>query len=220
MSYIPKVRLVRSTRLPLPTLQFDIEGVGVMRMSRFLRKTRCLKNYYYWKPKRTGSSTYSINYNGTVLELTLAHLGMMSDEWNLWKEIYLPLFQLGGKTVLDVGAGSGETAFFYFLNGAEKVIAIEPNPIAVKLLRRNAKRNKWNVDILPRCFKLADMDLDYDFMKMDGEGCEELLLDFKRELNPSIIEVHNRYIAEKLSDRFKELKLVKVWENLLFLTSK
>ena len=34
-------------------------------------------------------------------------------------------FLVRGKTVLDVGAGCGETAFFYRLYGAKKVVAIE-----------------------------------------------------------------------------------------------
>jgi hypothetical protein len=62
------------------------------------------------------------------------------------------------------------------------------------------------------------MDLDYDFMKMDGEGCEELLLNFEGKLKPSIIEVHNKYIADRLAQQFKELELV--WENLVFLKTK
>jgi tRNA G37 N-methylase Trm5 len=62
------------------------------------------------------------------------------------------------------------------LHGAKKVIAIEPNVKAVKYLKENAKKNNWNVKIISEKFSLKHLNLDYDFMKMDGEGCEKLLL--------------------------------------------
>ena len=45
------------------------------------------------------------------------------DEWNKY---YLPIY-VKGLTVLDVGAGEGETAKFFLEQGARKVICIEPD---------------------------------------------------------------------------------------------
>ena len=55
-------------------------------------------------------------------------------EWRVWEKCYLPDFPLKEKTVLDVGAGCGETVLFYILHGAKKVIAIEPEAKAVECL--------------------------------------------------------------------------------------
>lgn len=103
--------------------------------------------------------------------------------------------------VLDVGAGCGETALFFFLNGARKVICVEPNSNLVAYLRRNARLNHWNVEVLDVPFNLDMLSLKFDFMKMDGEGCEEELLKAEK-LPPAAIEVHKRDVLKALTDRF------------------
>ena len=76
----------------------------------------------------------------------------MIREWGIWNKYYLPNFSLEGKTVLDVGAGCGETALFYFLNGASKIFAIEPNEEAYKLLLENKEVNDWDLHPTRSCF--------------------------------------------------------------------
>lgn len=48
---------------------------------------------------------------------------------------------LDGKTVIDVGANVGDSALFFLLNGANKVICIEPFPYAFRLLQSNIVKN-------------------------------------------------------------------------------
>jgi tRNA G37 N-methylase Trm5 len=128
---------------------------------------------------------------GYTLKLLNQYASMMISEWKKWEKYYLPNFSLLGKTVLDVGAGCGETALLFFLHGARKVIAVEPNIQAVECLRENVERNNWNAEIIAEPFSLQHLKLDYDFMKMDGEGCEKMLLPLPKMDKPCVVEVHN-----------------------------
>lgn len=75
-----------------------------------------------------------IELYGQQIKLLGDFLIMLATEWKIWEKYYLPPFPLYGKTILDVGAGCGETAFFYILYGAKKIIAIEPDVKALKCL--------------------------------------------------------------------------------------
>lgn len=57
--------------------------------------------------------------------MPLHNANLMLKEWDVWKKHYITPFPLKGKTVLDIGAGSSETALLC-LHGASKVIAMEP----------------------------------------------------------------------------------------------
>ena len=89
------------------------------------------------------------------LQLDEWHFQMLKDELELWHDKYLPI----GKTVLDAGAGNGETAQFYLNHGAQKVICIEPN---ADLLKHNFSND-------PR---VIIIDLAIDSVKIDIEGSE------------------------------------------------
>lgn len=121
----------------------------------------------------------------------------------MWEPYYLPNFDLKGKTVLDVGAGCGETAFFYLRHGAKKVLCVEPNTCVLRLLRQNCTENKWDVEIIPEKFNLGILKKQsFDFMKMDGEGCERELLQLDSFEVPCVIEAHGRELAKSLSTKF------------------
>ena len=104
--------------------------------------------------------------------------------------------------MLDVGAGCGETALFYFCHGAGKVIAVEPNPSLTPVLHRNMVRNKWDMEIISGPFQSTMLGRNFDFMKMDGEGCEAQLLNIT-SLPPCAVEVHSRRILDSLKTRFE-----------------
>jgi SAM-dependent methyltransferase len=143
---------------------------------------------------------------------------MAAREWKIWQEYYLPNFSIRGKTVMDVGSGSGETAHFYFLNGARKLIAIEPDGSACAMLRENARRNHWDIDIIEREFALEDLDRPHDFMKMDCEGCESLLLSNKiRDLQPCVIETHDLLTSSFLQRKFQLDLLLRVTDDVRIL---
>jgi tRNA G37 N-methylase Trm5 len=155
--------------------------------------------------------------------LTGDQTGSIICEWNQWEEHYLPQFSLDGKTVLDVGAGCGETAYFYFQHGATIVIAIEMDPVQLELLKKNAQLNGWNNDtrqfkIIPRAFQLEDLRREkFDFAKIDIEGGEADLLKLDRIDFPLVLEAHGKEMQARLAQKFglsvlvRALPLEDVW---------
>jgi|YelNatPaOPRAMG01_1025707.scaffolds.fasta_scaffold25786_4 tRNA G37 N-methylase Trm5 len=142
---------------------------------------------------------------GKRIKLLYNFFFIFVDEWKTWEKYYLPPFSLHGKTVLDVGAGCGETAFFYILYGAKKIIAIERDVKALRCLEENVKENNWNVEIIPEPFKIEHLNLPHDFMKMDIEGSEAVLLNLQIN-KPCIVEVHSHELMLKFQEKsFKKI---------------
>lgn len=129
-------------------------------------------------------------------------------EWYAeWEMHYLPRWPVAGKTILDIGAGFGETAAFYFSHRALKVICVEPSE-ACSILSRNAVTNGWNCEVLNEHFALDHLRYGFDFMKMDCEGCESLLLDYGRVDFPCAIEVHNRRVLDGLVEKTPDFEML------------
>jgi precorrin-6B methylase 2 len=151
------------------------------------------------------------------LVLLPQHASLLVHEWPTWQRWYCPV-SIRGKDVLDVGAGCGETAYFYFKRGARKVICVEPNRSAVECLVENVARHCWNVEIVPEAFR-ADMFREnrFDFMKMDGEGCEEQLLHISDFPTEAIVESHSPELTEALTKRFHARAVVKVSQRVTLL---
>lgn len=119
---------------------------------------------------------------------------LLLNELQDWRQNYLP-FDVKGKTVLDVGAGKGESAYFYLANGAKQVIAIEPVAENFRYLRENAKHH--NIVPLNKFFELTDLSAyRFDFAKIDIEGWEEMLLDID-PVKPMVVEVHGNQLMNK-----------------------
>ncbi len=169
--------------------------------SRFLR-------YHNWSITGRTESTITVRIEGKVeLELTPSTWTVVFSEWIYWKQHYIEFLPPHAKTVLDVGSGCGETALLYFLKGAEKLICLEPDEEKANLLEKNSRRNRWNTTVLRRPFRTSYLkQLQFDFMKMDCEGCESLLLDVE-ELPPCVIEVHGQKRLDSLTAHFPTLRL-------------
>lgn len=127
------------------------------------------------------------------------------DRWNMiynegddWDLHYAPV-NLKGKTILDVGAGEGETAKFFIEHGVKKVVCIENQSQRIKLLRYNQKRHPQIV-ALEKSFDLFDLKMPHDFLKMDIEGYEEMLLNITLA-TPAVIEIHGLQLRDKFSDK-------------------
>jgi len=190
-----KVKLGLTRRKKLPA--FYILGKAYLphKALKLLWTSRWLKVIEY-------NDEYTIlEGEGNTLKLLNQYTSFLIGEWDVWKKYYIPHFPLHGKTVLDIGAGCGETAWFWFLHGASRVIAVEPNVKAVECLKENVERNSWNVQIIAEPFSLEHLKLNYDFMKMDGEGCEELLLSMLRIDKPCVVEVHNNKFLNEFERR-------------------
>ena len=141
---------------------------------------------------------YSIvTYKNMSLKLTPQKAVTMLWEWRKWKKDYLPPFPLAGKTVLDVGAGSGETAFLYFLSGAEEIVCIEPSKGEAALIEENSVSLGMKTKVICEPFKLEHLAMKkFDFAKVDCEGCESVLLSLPEISVPMAVESHSRSITE------------------------
>jgi hypothetical protein len=120
-------------------------------------------------------------------------------ELPMWRKLYVPPFSLVGKTVLNVGAGCGETAKFYLEElGAKQVIAVEMEPIALKYLNENAKTHP--ITVIDKPFSVDMLSIYHYFMEMDIEGYEACLLEgdtLKNYHVPCVIEAHTGYLIDK-----------------------
>ena len=175
-----------------------------------------------WSVERKGSNVYMVRHGKDSLLLTGERTGTIC-EWKQWEKYYLPDFSLEGKTVLDVGAGCGETAYFFFEHGAKEVIAVEVDPIQVGLLKENSEQNGWtsanrSMKIIPRAFEVGDLATEkFDFAKIDIEGGEVDLLQLDRMDLPLVLEAHGKEMRDKLRQKFglsvlvKALPLEDVW---------
>ena len=96
------------------------------------------------------------------IELDDEHRLAVHLELEGWHKWYLPV----ENTVLDIGAGCGETAFFYLNHGAKKVICIESSPKAVELLKKNFGQDS----------RVIIVDAHVDSIKIDIEGSERNMI--------------------------------------------
>ena len=78
------------------------------------------------------------------LDKILVFYGYQQNGWiyNEINKFEYDKLQFKGKFVIDVGANSGATAIYFAMNGAKKVVAIEPMPKTYEYLVRNVKENK------------------------------------------------------------------------------
>jgi len=87
------------------------------------------------------------NYRGTEVELAGA------DSIPLANDIFAGgeygQLDVKGKDVLDIGANIGDTAIYFALNGAKKVIAIEPFPFNYGLMLQNLSKNRMEGIVVP-----------------------------------------------------------------------
>jgi hypothetical protein len=102
------------------------------------------------------------------LQLTPYHRKLLKEELQGWHDLYLnparKFHKVNGlMTVMDLGAGCGESAWFYLNHGAERVIAVENDPDAVKLLHANFDND-------PR---VTIINAGVSTIKIDIEGWEE-----------------------------------------------
>lgn len=140
--------------------------------------------------------------DGWVLDTEKAELMMREqDYWGhyLWSG-------LKGSTVLDIGAGCGETARLFLNNGAKTVICVDNDAACCYYLRHNALTK--NITVISGSFEPSMVwSFNADFIKMDIEGYEVLLIEYlkrgliyAKDLRPMVIEAHSQYCINELLD--------------------
>lgn len=144
-----------------------------------------------WRLVASDDSIVVLQKENTSIRLPRRYAGSLLAEGIIWDQKYLPKWSLAGKTVLDVGAGAGETAWFFLSHGASRVIAVEPDSQVARFLKLNTAANEWPIEILGERFSGELLNRKHDFLKMDCEGCEILLLDEAvSKLKACRIEMH------------------------------
>jgi tRNA G37 N-methylase Trm5 len=144
---------------------------------------------------------YEMKNGKTTISLTERMASIFIAECNgTWKAHYMPPFSLTGKTVLDAGAGCGETAYFYLANGAGRVVAVEANKERASLIEENATTNGWNVEVVAKPFSIDMLDsIPHDFLKVDIEGGERALLTYGGKVGEFVMETHGEELTQTLA---------------------
>jgi len=165
-------------------------------------------------------------FRGITMALSLRHqaqiyLGLFEREVHPW----LGRLSRGIHTAIDIGADSGEyTLFFLMRTDAARVLAFEPNPEALPLLRKNLQLNSLaesnRLELSPAMVGDADgagkvrLDLLAGsmrlpcFIKMDVDGAEAEILKGAATLNGLggvrwLIETHSKALECQCVEQLK-----------------
>ena len=211
------LRICLSGRYHLPCLKFGTIGFG-WKQWRALSFSRRFSDVTIHKVMK---ETVTFTIGEDMMILPQEYFSKLFCEWDDWESNYFPV-DLTGKTVLDIGAGAGETALWFLTKGAGRIICVEIDQAAFDFLRLNSEINDWNCRVFNEPFKLDHLtnwerspDWDYDFFKIDVEGAEEILLERKIPLKgQGVIEYHKKEIAEGLRDLYG-MRIVRCREDWL-----
>lgn len=120
-------------------------------------------------------------------------------------------FSFKDKTILDLGADYGSTAYFFGKNGASKVIAVEGDKTFFKKLQKYARKYRYIVPIELMINSKEDIKrlihtYSPDIVKVDIEGAERLFIDFSRDclnmVDEWLIETHDPSLSIQLIEKF------------------
>ena len=166
------------------------------------------------------NSVAVVNPRKWIMRLDSYHWSAVASEYyGEWQSFYLPepskLFPTAPlvstvehKTILDVGAGCGETAAFYFDKGARKIIAVEIDRQSSKMIKTNASLNDWNIEIINSPFDFTCLSRhEIDLAKIDCEKCEVGMLDCDEILFDVITEIHGRDLLVAFRKKFPDMKV-------------
>jgi hypothetical protein len=153
------------------------------------------------------------------------------------RDTILEIFELGeysfvdvkDKNVVDVGAYVGDSAIYFALRGARKVIAIEPHPGAYEEMSENIRLNNLENIIEPInaglaskpgrvcVITLSDIIDNYNIddntlLKMDCQGCEYdvILNDYERikAFKEIIFEYHEDIAGKPYQELLKNCPMI------------
>jgi len=139
--------------------------------------------------------------------LSEQRMGMLLNEWKLWVDFYLPKYADKDTLIIDVGAGEGETAVFFYLYGYKNFILIEKEPN--QNIYQNAMALTYlgcQVTVFLQPFnnvifdKICSSGCEDYYFKLDCEGCEKEFLKIYHPFEFSL-ELHSE--AGRISDIIK-----------------
>lgn len=91
-----------------------------------------------------------------------------------------------GKTVLDVGAYNGDSAVYFALQGAQRVIALEPYPPNYELAQANARRMQLEnvITLLPAALGIAEGEATFHVSSIEPDANTLQPTDLTKKLIP------------------------------------
>jgi FkbM family methyltransferase len=119
---------------------------------------RILHNYYYGYIRKIKGANGDLMINNLVVTVKrnkYVHVGSVKfirDRAMIYETFIKQMYSVvdvRGKTVIDISAYVGDTAIYFVLRGASKVIALEPNPFAYQEMLENIKLNHLEDKIIP-----------------------------------------------------------------------
>jgi hypothetical protein len=141
-----------------------------------------------------------VEKNGIQFILLKEYACIFMHEFTKYNRDYRFPSSLKNKTILDIGAGCGETILYFALKGCRNFVAVEPNTRCANLLRKNAEKNGLNVKVYNDIFRKSHLEEKCDFIKCDCEGGESILLE--EDLSkPIALEVHGLDLIKKFRQK-------------------
>jgi hypothetical protein len=154
-------------------------------------------SYPIWQYKQVKE----IDKTGLLLD-TIGKLVVLNE---LKTGTYTPPFSIENKTVLDIGASNGETAWFFLMKlKAKRVICVECDEQRLAYMQRNKRVLNLNIDIIAEPFKIEHLADEYDFIKCDVEGYEMILINYMNQgnkLKPCVVEAHTSWIMNQFKQK-------------------
>ena len=98
-------------------------------------------------------------------------------------DVMYGMLDYNGRTVVDIGGGTGSTAEYFMRKGAQRVVVYERNPMLKDGIEFEdvVVRGAWQGEALPSA----------DILKMDCDGCELLLTEQQLKQFPRwVVAVH------------------------------
>lgn len=165
---------------------------------------------YAFGGRPTGAEDVTFEFEGR--RLTLRGFARIGDPEGVFVEQDWAWLPVAGRTVVDIGASVGDSAAYFALRGAAKVLAYEADPRVLALLEQNISLNGLtNIEphrAVANLTDAADGAPGSDLVaKIDCEGCEYALLDetpdaMLRRYSHLMLEYH--YGPDRLTNRLRK----------------
>jgi hypothetical protein len=167
-------------------------------------------SHLLWKVGRhyPDDSIAVANRDRWLIRLSKYYWSVIAGEYyGTWPKYYLPPHSkdVHNMTVLDLGAGWGETDAFYFDHGAKKIIAVEANKSFADRIRMNASLNDWPIEVIDRPFDISMLSRhEIDLCKFDIELGEKEFLKLDRIPFHLVGEVHTSSMLGNMLKKFPD----------------
>lgn len=94
------------------------------------------------------SEVFQFSYEGKKVNMKFYHNGIFNGEFTAFFGDYIFLEPISGSTVIDIGANIGDSAVYFALRGAAKILALEPYKWSYTMLVENVSINNFNENVV------------------------------------------------------------------------